>query len=100
MRKTDAASADAVPFRKSGLIASAVLLFLMSQPALSQSASSVTPQSFQPQLQNLAGAVVFNGNTGTQAPRGRNGSASPWAGWRCRTAFPRWQRPMPHSRLG
>lgn len=70
MRKTDAASADAVPFRKSGLIASAVLLFLMSQPALPQSASSVTPQSFQPQLQNLAGEVVFNGNTGTQPPPG------------------------------
>lgn len=38
--------------------------------APAQTASQVTPESFQPQLQNLQGSVVFSGATGTQAPPG------------------------------
>lgn len=35
-----------------------------------QTASQVTPESFQPSLQNLSGSVEFSGATGTQAPPG------------------------------
>lgn len=70
MAKADPAPVDSAFFRHSGLVASAALMCLMAQPALSQSASSVTPESFQPQLQNLGGSVVFSGETGTQAPPG------------------------------
>ncbi len=35
-----------------------------------QTASSVTPDSFQPQLQRLDGAIVFSGATGASAPEG------------------------------
>ncbi len=37
---------------------------------MAQTASSVTPPSFQPQLQRLDGAVVFSGATGAKAPAG------------------------------
>lgn len=36
----------------------------------STTASSVTPESFQPPLQKLNGAIVFSGATGTSAPAG------------------------------
>lgn len=36
----------------------------------STAASSVTPETFQPPLQKLNGAVVFSGATGTEAPPG------------------------------
>lgn len=36
----------------------------------SGTASSVTPESFQPPLQKLGGALVFSGATGTRAPAG------------------------------
>ena len=42
----------------------------MSLSAQAQTASSVTPESFQPPLRNLSGAVVLTGQTGTQAPPG------------------------------
>ncbi|KMK65803.1 ShlB/FhaC/HecB family hemolysin secretion/activation protein [Puniceibacterium sp. IMCC21224] len=38
--------------------------------ASAQSASAVTPDSFQPQLQRLDGAIVFSGATGARAPAG------------------------------
>ncbi|MEQ6250660.1 ShlB/FhaC/HecB family hemolysin secretion/activation protein [Sulfitobacter sp. HNIBRBA3233] len=44
-----------------------------ASPALAQdgtTASTVTPESFTPPLQNLNGAIVFSGATGTQAPPG------------------------------
>ena len=37
---------------------------------LAQSASTVTPETFQPELQRLDGAIVFSGATGTEAPPG------------------------------
>lgn len=37
---------------------------------LAQTASEVVPDSFTPPLQNLNGAIVFSGETGTQAPPG------------------------------
>lgn len=52
------------------LTASALSLCLFAPSVQSQTASSVTPESFQPPLQNLSGSVVFTGNTGTQAPPG------------------------------
>ncbi|MCU9849866.1 ShlB/FhaC/HecB family hemolysin secretion/activation protein [Defluviimonas sp. WL0024] len=41
--------------------------------AAAQSASEVTPESFQPPLQRLSGAVVFTGEPGTKAPPGSEG---------------------------
>lgn len=52
------------------LMTSAALFCLLPSAALSQTASAVTPESFQPPLQNLSGSVVFTGQTGTQAPPG------------------------------
>ena len=45
-------------------------LTLLATTALSQTASDVTPDSFQPQLQALDGAVQFTGQAGTEAPAG------------------------------
>ena len=55
---------------RSAATASLVVLSLMSPSAKAQTASSVTPESFQPPLRNLSGAVVFTGQAGTQAPPG------------------------------
>ena len=52
------------------LMASVAVLCLLPSAALSQTASAVTPESFQPPLQNLSGSVVFTGQAGTQAPPG------------------------------
>ncbi|MEO0929324.1 MAG: ShlB/FhaC/HecB family hemolysin secretion/activation protein [Pseudomonadota bacterium] len=43
---------------------------LLSQQAVAQTASEITPDSFRPQLQTLTGAIVFSGEPGTQAPPG------------------------------
>ncbi|MBU3031516.1 ShlB/FhaC/HecB family hemolysin secretion/activation protein [Paracoccus marinaquae] len=70
MITTDARSiGTAFPWKRV-LTACAASLCLASPSALSQTASSVTPETFQPPLQNLAGSVVFSENTGTQAPPG------------------------------
>lgn len=50
--------------------ASVIALCLMAPLAQAQTASSVTPESFQPPLRNLSGSVVFTGQPGTQAPPG------------------------------
>lgn len=70
MTKTDTTSIGPAIFWRRFLMASVASLCLISPAARSQTASSVTPESFQPQLQNLNGTVVFSGNTGTQAPPG------------------------------
>ncbi|RCW89007.1 ShlB/FhaC/HecB family hemolysin secretion/activation protein [Paracoccus lutimaris] len=57
-------------FWRRAAIVSAVTLGLVSPSAQAQTASSVTPESFQPPLRNLSGSVVFTGQTGTQAPPG------------------------------
>ncbi len=49
---------------------SATLPFALAGAARAQTASAVTPDSFQPQLQRLDGAVVFSGATGASAPEG------------------------------
>lgn len=50
----------------------AAIFFMALGPnaAFTQSASEVTPDSFQPPLQRLSGAIVFDGTPGTQAPDG------------------------------
>ncbi|MEM6340476.1 MAG: ShlB/FhaC/HecB family hemolysin secretion/activation protein [Pseudomonadota bacterium] len=44
--------------------------FALPEIVASQTASEVTPDSFQPPQQRLSGAVVFTGQAGTQAPPG------------------------------
>lgn len=70
MIRTDTACTARFVSGRQIMMVSVASLCLMSSPAMSQTASSVTPETFQPQLQNLGGSVVFSGNTGTQAPPG------------------------------
>ena len=44
--------------------------FLTTGAAVAQTASEITPETLQPDLQRLNGSVVFTGQTGTQAPAG------------------------------
>jgi hemolysin activation/secretion protein len=51
--------------------AAALVLFLaLTGSTSSQTASAVTPETFQPPLQKLNGTLVFTGEAGTQAPPG------------------------------
>ncbi|MEH6833027.1 MULTISPECIES: ShlB/FhaC/HecB family hemolysin secretion/activation protein [Falsihalocynthiibacter] len=43
---------------------------LVGAQALAQTASEITPDTFQPPLQRLTGAIVFSGQSGTEAPAG------------------------------
>ncbi|PUB17287.1 ShlB/FhaC/HecB family hemolysin secretion/activation protein [Yoonia sediminilitoris] len=50
--------------------AAIAFILLGAGHATAQTASEVTPESFQPALQTLSGAIVFDGTPGTQAPEG------------------------------
>lgn len=52
------------------VIAGTLFPSLATAQSNSTGASSVTPENFSPPLQNLDGAVVFSGATGTTAPEG------------------------------
>lgn len=88
MTTTDATSIGSASSWRRVLTAGAALLCLASPAALSQTASSVTPETFQPPLQNLAGSVVFSGNTGTQAPPGSEQIGITLSGVTLEGAFP------------
>lgn len=88
MTKTDGTFPASDKIWRRLLATSAALLCLMAPPAISQTASSVTPESFQPRLQNLGGAVVFSGDTGTQAPPGSEQIGITLSGVRLDGAFP------------
>ncbi|SDE47160.1 Hemolysin activation/secretion protein [Paracoccus isoporae] len=88
MTKADAAPTGPVASWQRALAVSAAALALLATPAFAQSASSVTPESFQPRLQNLAGSVVFSGNTGTQAPAGSEQIGITLSGVTLEGAFP------------
>lgn len=60
----------------------------MSLSAQAQTASSVTPELFQPPLRNLSGAVVLTGQTGTQAPPGSDQIGITLSGVTIAGAFP------------
>lgn len=47
-----------------------VVLAALAGPLAAQNASQVTPETFTPPLQRLAGSIEFAGGTGTQAPPG------------------------------
>lgn len=67
------ASAEGIrrgPSWRRAVAASTLLICLLPPATNAQTASSVTPESFQPPLQNLSGSVVFTGQAGTQAPPG------------------------------
>jgi len=51
-------------------IVAACISFGLAAPLSSQTASQITPESFAPDAQRLAGAVVFSGESGTKAPPG------------------------------
>lgn len=56
--------------------------------ATAQTASEVTPGSFQPPLRRLGGAVVFSGQAGTQAPAGADAIGITLSGIRLENALP------------
>jgi len=56
--------------RHSTRLAFLLLVLTLPQGGFAQTASSVTPDSFQPELQRLDGAVVFSGATNALAPEG------------------------------
>ena len=78
---------SAASWRRSAT-ASLVALCFMSLSAQAQTASSVTPESFQPPLRNLSGAVVLTGQTGTQAPPGSDQIGITLSGVTIAGAFP------------
>ncbi|WP_300042616.1 ShlB/FhaC/HecB family hemolysin secretion/activation protein [uncultured Paracoccus sp.] len=88
MPKADATQAGPAILWKRALLACTASLCLLSPAAMSQTASSVTPETFQPPLQNLGGAVVFSGNTGTQAPPGSEQIGITLSGVTLEGAFP------------
>lgn len=88
MAKTDTAPAGPVAIWQRVLMISAATLCLLAPPAQTQTASSVTPDSFQPSLRDLSGSVVFSGNTGTQAPAGSDQIGITLAGVDLQGAFP------------
>lgn len=47
-----------------------VMMGTFGSQAIAQTASEITPETFQPDLQRLNGAIVFTGDTGTEAPAG------------------------------
>ncbi len=47
-----------------------ILTCAMCGAAFAQAASQVTPDTFQPELRNLGGSLVFTGEPGTEAPPG------------------------------
>lgn len=53
-----------------GILAAGAGLCLGAQSLLAQTASEITPESFQPPQIRLQGAVVFTGEPGVQAPPG------------------------------
>lgn len=73
---------------RSAAMASLVALSLVSPSARAQTASSVTPESFQPPLRNLSGSVVFTGQAGTQAPPGSDQIGITLSGVTIDGAFP------------
>ncbi len=46
------------------------MVFSLSVAAFAQTASQVTPGTFEPPAQNLSGSIVFTGEAGVQAPAG------------------------------
>ncbi|AUH66539.1 ShlB/FhaC/HecB family hemolysin secretion/activation protein [Paracoccus zhejiangensis] len=88
MAKADARQTGRAAIWRRMQLACAASLCLAAPAALSQTASSVTPDSFQPQLQDLGGSVVFSGNTGTQAPPGSDQIGITLSGVTLEGAFP------------
>ena len=88
MAKADARQTGRAAIWRRMQLACAASLCLAAPAALSQTASSVTPESFQPQLQDLGGSVVFSGNTGTQAPPGSDQIGITLSGVTLEGAFP------------
>ncbi|MFD1343695.1 ShlB/FhaC/HecB family hemolysin secretion/activation protein [Litorisediminicola beolgyonensis] len=70
MTDTTVAASGRATFWKRALAVLATILALGPGAAFAQSASEVTPETFQPPLRNLSGSVVFTGQAGTQAPPG------------------------------
>lgn len=70
------------------LIGSLFVLFATVSAAFAQSASEVTPESFQPKLQKLSGSLVFTGQVGTRAPAGADQIGVTLSDVKLENAFP------------
>lgn len=88
MPKADATRAGTAVLWRRMLMACSASLCLIAPAAMSQTASSVTPETFQPRLQNLAGSVEFSGSAGTQAPPGSDQIGITLSGVVLEGAFP------------